>query len=268
MNRSDSSTVANRNGISMNGKITIEVPVETLDDALAATRGGADRLELCAALEVGGLTPSVGVLRAIRAESPLPVVCMIRPRSGGCRYGDRDFAVMMRDRDILIENGAHGVVFGFLDADGAIDPARLIPFLEGVPNTIETVFHRAFDLVGDPATSLEMLAESKVTRILTSGGKPAAGEGAGAIRRLIEQAAGRIEILGGGGIRLENAADLIRATGLSQIHSSCRATAQDRSARLHPEIRFGLPELPPETEHRRTDAGLVACLRAAVAEFG
>jgi copper homeostasis protein len=252
----------------MSGRtILIEVPVETLDDALASTRGGADRLELCAALEVGGLTPSIGVLRAIKAASPLPVVCMVRPRSGGCRYSDNDFAVMMRDRDSLIENGADGVVFGFLDQDGAIDASRVGTFLSGIPDSVETVFHRAFDLVGDPAGSLEILIESKITRILTSGGKPAAPEGAGAIRKLVEQANGRIEIIGGGGIRLDNSANIVRETGLTQIHSSCRATAQDRSARLHPEIRFGLPELPPETQHRRTDAGLVACLRAALAEF-
>lgn len=251
----------------MNGKILIEVPVETLDDALAATRGGADRLELCAALEVGGLTPSVGVLRAIRDESPLPVMAMVRPRSGGCRYGDKDFAVMLRERDILIENGAAGLVFGFLDNDGAIDETRLDRFLDGIPEHVETVFHRAFDLVGDATRSLEILIDRKITRILTSGGKPAAPEGAEAIRQLVEAASGRIQILGGGGIRLENAADIVRNTGLKQIHASCRATAQDRSARLHPEIRFGLPELPPETQHRRTDAGLVACLRAALAEF-
>jgi copper homeostasis protein len=251
----------------MNGKILIEVPVETLDDALAATRGGADRLELCAALEVGGLTPSVGVLRAIQAESPLPVMAMIRPRSGGCRYGDRDFDVMLRDRDILIENGASGVVFGFLDNDGSIDEARLRKFLEGIPGQIETVFHRAFDLVGDPARSLELLVTNHVRRVLTSGGKPSVPEGVDAIRALIEMSQARIEIIGGGGIRLDNAADIVRAIGLTQIHASCRATAQDRSARLHPEIRFGVPELPPETEHRRTDAGLVACLRAAMAEF-
>jgi len=249
------------------GRILIEVPVETLDDALAATRGGADRLELCAALEVGGLTPSIGLLRAIKAASPLPVVCMVRPRSGGCRYSENDFAVMLRDRDLSIENGADAVVFGFLDQDGAIDESRLAAFLSGIPESVETVFHRAFDLVGDPAGSLELLVESKVTRILTSGGKPDAPEGVGDIRKLVEQANGRIELIGGGGIRLENVADLVRQTGLTQIHSSCRATAQDRSARLHPEIRFGLPELPPETQHRRTDAGLVACLRAALAEF-
>lgn len=249
------------------GKILIEVPVETLDDAMAATRGGADRLELCAALEVGGLTPSIGVLRAIKASSPLPVMCMVRPRSGGCRYSENDFAVMLRDRDLMIENGADGIVFGFLDQDGAIDATRVGAFLDGIHATVETVFHRAFDLVGDPAGSLEFLVESKVTRILTSGGKPSAPEGVEAIRKLVEQADGRIELIGGGGIRLENAAEIVIRTGLRQIHSSCRATAQDRSARLHPEIRFGLPELPPETQHRRTDAGLVACLRAAMAEF-
>jgi copper homeostasis protein len=250
----------------MSNKILLEVPVETLDDAISAARGGADRLELCAALEVGGLTPSVGVLRAIKGECPLPVMAMIRPRSGGCCYSENDFAVMLKDRDLMLDNGADGVVFGFLDRDGQLDESRIHRFLVGLPGNVQSVFHRAFDLVGEPSKALESLVAHRVSRILTSGGQPSAPEGTAAIRDAVERAAGRIEILGGGGIRLENAAEVVRAAGLSQVHASCRATAQDRSARLHPEIRFGLPVLPPETEHRRTDAGLVACMRAAVLE--
>jgi copper homeostasis protein len=245
-------------------KILLEVAVETLDDALAATRGGADRLELCAALEVGGLTQGAGVLQAIRAESPLPIMAMVRPRSGGCHYNDRDFSVMLKDRDFLIKHGASGLVFGFLDRDGHIETDRLKAFLSGIPTGVETVFHRAFDFVENAAESLEVLIGHKVTRILTSGLKPSITEGVATIRELIQLSNGRIEILGGGGIRLENVREVVEQTGLSQIHASCRATAQDRSPRLRPEIRFGLPEMPPETVHRRTDASLVACMRAAL----
>lgn len=245
-------------------KILLEIAVETLDDALAATRGGADRLELCAALEVGGLTPGAGVLRAIGQESPLPVMAMVRPRCGGCFYNDRDFSVMLNDRDFLLENGASGLVFGFLDRDGHVEESRLKAFLEGIPAGIETVFHRAFDFVENPADSLEVLIEHGVKRVLTSGLKPSIVDGTEQIRALIEQANGRIEILGGGGIRLENVRQVVEQTGLVQVHASCRATAQDRSPRLRPEIQFGLPELPPETVHRRTDASLVACMRAAL----
>ncbi len=245
-------------------KILLEVAVETLDDALAATRGGADRLELCAALEVGGLTQGAGVLQAIRAESPLPIMAMVRPRSGGCHYNDRDFSVMLKDRDFLINHGVSGLVFGFLDRDGHIETDRLKAFLSGLPTEVETVFHRAFDFVENAAESLEVLIGHNVTRILTSGLKPSITEGVATIRELIQLSNGRIEILGGGGIRLENVREVVEQTGLSQIHASCRATAQDRSPRLRPEIRFGLPEMPPETVHRRTDASLVACMRAAL----
>jgi copper homeostasis protein len=246
------------------GKILLEIAVETLDDALAAARGGADRLELCAALEVGGLTPGAGILRAIGHESELPVMAMVRPRCGGCHYNDRDFDVMLRDRDFLVENGAQGLVFGFLDRDGHVEESRLKAFMDGIPAGVETVFHRAFDFVEDAGQSLEVLVSHGVTRVLTSGLKPTVVDGVDEIRRLIEQAAGRIEILGGGGIRLENVRQVVEKTGLKQVHTSCRATAQDRSPRLRPEIRFGLPELPPETVHRRTDASLVACMRAAL----
>lgn len=245
-------------------EIILEIAVETLDDALAASRGGADRLELCSALEVGGLTPGAGVLKAIREETPLPVLAMVRPRCGGCHYNDRDFSVMLRDRDFLVEQGAKGLVFGFLDRDGHIETNRLKAFLNGVPASVETVFHRAFDFVENPAESLETLVEHGVTRILTSGLKPTIVEGVATIRELMRLADGRIEILGGGGIRLENVRDIVEQTSLRQIHASCRAAAQDRSGRLRPEIKFGLPEMPPETEHRRTDASLVTCMRAAL----
>ncbi len=244
--------------------IIVEVPVETLDDAVAATRGGADRLELCSALELGGLTSNASVLRAIKENSPLPVVAMVRPRSGGCHYSASDFLVMQRQRDEMLSAGASGIVFGFLDRDGHIEETRLTEFLRDIPPGIETVFHRAFDLVENAIESLEVLMAQKVTRILTSGLKPTAPEGIDQIRQLIHHSAGRIEIIVGGGIRLENAAEVVGATGTRQIHASCRAIAQDRSPRLRPEIKFGLPELPPETVHRRTDAGLVACMRAAL----
>ena len=145
-----------------------------------------------------------------------------------------------------------------------MDAARLKAFLDGIPTGVETVFHRAFDFVESAEETLEVLVSHRVTRILTSGLKPTVVDGTGVIRRLIEQAAGRIEILGGGGIRLDNVRQVVEETGLRQVHASCRATAQDRSPRLRPEIQFGLPELPPETVHRRTDASLVACMRAAL----
>lgn len=245
-------------------KILLEVPVETLDDAIAASRGGADRLELCAALEVGGLTPNASLLKLIRENVPQPVVAMIRPRSGGCHYSANDFLVMQRQRDEMLSAGAAGIVFGFLDRDGHVEESRLKEFLRDVPAGIDTVFHRAFDLVENAMESLELLIIHNVTRILTSGLKPTSSEGLLLIRDLIAQSAGRIEIIVGGGVRLENVAEIVAASGSRQIHASCRATAQDRSPRLRPEIKFGLPELPPETVHRRTDAGLVACMRAAL----
>lgn len=245
-------------------RITLEIPVESLDDALAASRGGADRLELCAALELGGLTPTISVFHCISEQVAIPVVAMIRPRSGGCYYTDNDFQVMLRQRDDFIEAGVAGLVFGFLDRDGHIDTKRLEHFVGGVPDTVQTVFHRAFDFVENPAESLDVLISNKITRVLTSGLKPAAVDGIETIKALVLQASGRIEILAGGGVRFENALEIVQATSVNQIHTSCRATAQDRSPRLRPEIQFGLPQLPPETEHRRTDAGLVACMRAAL----
>ena len=245
-------------------KILLEVPVETLDDAIAASRGGADRLELCAALELGGLTSNASLLKTIRENVPQPVVAMIRPRSGGCHYSANDFLVMQRQRDEMLSAGASGIVFGFLDRDGHVEESRLTDFIRDIHPGVETIFHRAFDLVENAIEALELLISHKITRILTSGLKPTAPEGLSLIRDLISESAGRMEIIVGGGVRLENVAEIVAACGTRQIHASCRATAQDRSPRLRPEIKFGLPEMPPETVHRRTDAGLVACMRAAL----
>src|SRR6266540_2840215 len=179
--------------------ILLEVIVSSLDDARAAAAGGADRFELCSALALGGLTPSLGLLAAIKAELPQPVVFMVRPREGGMAYTEAEYAVMERDAVLALEAGADGLVFGFLTPEGAVDVSRCHRFLAriagvGRPRS-QLVFHRAFDVVPDPSVALEQLIDLGITRVLTSGQAPRALEGLPVIRRLVEQAAGRIEVL-------------------------------------------------------------------------
>jgi copper homeostasis protein len=239
--------------------ILLETIVSSLDDARAARAGGADRFELCSALALGGLTPSLGTLAAIKAELAVPVMFMVRPREGGMAYTGGEFAVMERDAALALAAGADGLVFGFLTPTGAVDTARCRRFIAGARRRaggrpVQFVFHRAFDVVAEPATALEQLVELGCTRLLTSGRAPLAVDGAAEIRRTVEQAAGRIEVLPGGGLRAGNVADLVRATGVNQVHLSITAPAADPSAAANPAVRFGGADpLPTELEYRAVD---------------
>jgi copper homeostasis protein len=203
-------------------ELLVEAVCCTVDECLEAEANGADRIELCTALVVGGLTPSLGTLIEARAATRLPIVSMVRAREGGFCYSARELATMRRDAELALSHGANGIVFGILRADGSVDAARCRE-LVAIAGRAETVFHRAFDDVSDPFAALETLISLGFTRILTSGGQPTAVAGAPLLRRLADRAAGRIEILPGGGVRAANVAELLRVSGLSAVHLSDRA---------------------------------------------
>src|SRR5438067_10431318 len=145
----------------MSTRILLEVIVSSLDDARAAAAGGADRFGLCSALALGGLTPSLGTLAAIKAETAVPVMCMLRPREGGMAYTDGETAVIERDGDLALQAGADGLVFGFLTPEGDVDVPRCRRLLARAAQKpgLQLVFHRAFDVVRDPAAALEQLID-------------------------------------------------------------------------------------------------------------
>lgn len=199
--------------------VLVEIVCQTPADARATREGGAHRIELCAALAVGGLTPTVGLLQAVREAAPgLAIMAMVRPRPGGFCYEDAELAVMERDADLLLEAGADGIVFGILDAGGVNMAAcrRLVERARAAGR--QTVFHRAFDVTPDPYAALDALIDLGVTRVLTSGRQRTALEGAPLLRELRERAAGRIEILAGGGVRPNNVREIVQATGCNQVH--------------------------------------------------
>ena len=237
------------------GKILLEISCGSIDDALQAQAGGADRVELSSALFVGGLTPSAGTLQFAREQLRIPIMTMVRPRAAGFCYSDAEFATMKMDVEHAIGSGADGVVFGCLSADGTIDLSRT-RVLRDLAGTRPTVFHRAFDFTPDPFRALDELIDCGVTRILTSGQQPTAVEGADLIRQLIEHARGRIEILPGSGIRAWNVEELLARTGCSQVHLSASKPICDPSAHARPQISFTRP-IPPEDSYHVTDASLV-----------
>lgn len=252
-------------------RILLETIVSSLDDARAAAAGGADRFELCTALAVGGLTPSLGLLASIKAVTDVPVMFMLRPREGGMAYTEDECAVIERDLELALEHGADGFVFGFLTPESAVDVARcrrLLRRMETAGRPLQTVFHRAFDVVADPHTALEQLVDLGITRVLTSGRAALATNGLDEIRRNVEQAAGRIQILPGGGIRLDTVEQVVRETGVEQVHLSITEPAPDPSAASNPQIRFGVDPPASETEYRAVTADGVRRVREALDGMG
>ena len=200
-------------------RILIEVAMESVEDAIAAEEGGADRLELCSALDLGGLTPSLGMYDAVRHVSKLPVFVMIRPRSGDFVYSEYEIAVMKRDIAYFLPLKPDGFVFGILHADATINHNAcrdLIVAASGVPCT----FHRAFDRTANNLQALDDCVALGFKRILTSGRAADAIAGIRNLTQLAEQAEGRIGLLPCGRIRQDNVAEIVRQTSFREIHGS------------------------------------------------
>ncbi len=245
-------------------KVQLEVCCGSAEDAIAAFRGGACRVELNFDLFHGGLTPTVGSLRTVKRAVPGgTVMCMVRPREGGFCYTDTEYAVMLEDARVLLENGADGIVFGFLHGDGTVDTDRCRAMLD-IIGPRESVFHRAIDVVPDVNAALDALIALGVTRVLTSGQAPTVPEGIPVLRAMLAHAAGRIQILPGCGITAANAAWCCEALGVDTVHAAVHRTAHDNSAMGNPAIYFGGAVYPPEDRYSLTHAADVAALLAAL----
>ena len=204
--------------------VLVEGCVEGLADAQAAARGGADRLELCADLAIGGTTPTAEVIRAVKGRVFIPVFVMARPRGGSFVYAAAEIEATHRDIETAIAAGADGVVVGALTPEHEIDVTALRGFVTragGVPVT----FHRAFDQVADFARALETLVDAGVQRVLTAGGQGTALEGAAVLKSLVEQAGDRIVVMAGGKVRGHNAREIIARTEVRELHARCESNA-------------------------------------------
>lgn len=202
----------------MKNRALLEISVETLDAAVAAVRGGADRVELCEDLSVGGVTPGRDLIKAARERVRVPIFVMIRPRGGNFCYSPAEFRQMKDEIAQAKEAGMDGVVLGILTPEQRVDIERtkeLVDLAKPLPAT----FHRAFDELTDLAPALEGVIAAGATRVLTSGGKATAEDGSAEIERLLEQARDRIVILPGGGIRPANLSRIVRATRAAEFHS-------------------------------------------------
>lgn len=236
--------------------IVLEICCGSAEDAIEAAEGGANRIELCSSLFLGGLTPSLGSLLEVKQRVKIPVIAMNRPRQAGFCYSATEFAMMERDTELLVEYGADGIVFGILNPDGTIDIRRTKELHTRIGSR-QAVFHRAFDVTPDPFQALEELIDLGITRVLTSGQKNDAPQAIELIRRLIERAEGRIEVLPGAGITLGNVRDFVAMTKATQIHMTAFASRTDTSTFANPAIQFGSPNGPAESAYELTDRDLV-----------
>jgi copper homeostasis protein len=201
--------------------ITLEVCVDNTAGLAAALDGGADRIELCSALEIGGLTPSAGLLRTA-SNSPVPVVAMIRPRGGDFCFDEAETALMLHEIDAVAASGLQGVVLGASLPDGRLD-RRTLERLghRAAQRGLRCTLHRAIDLCPDLAQATRLAIDLGFERILTSGGARSAPEGLDGLQRCFDAAAGRITIMPGAGVNAGNVHLLRVRLPLTDVHASC-----------------------------------------------
>ncbi len=239
------------------GDCLLEVCVDGADGLMAALAGGADRIELCSALALSGLTPVPGLMR-LAARQSRPAYAMIRPRPGDFCFSPAEIDVMRGDIDAARGAGLPGVVLGASRADGSLDAdvlARLVEHASGLGLTL----HRAFDVAPDLDAALETAIALGFERVLTSGGEPTAPAGADRLRALVDRAAGRIGVMAGSGVTPTNVRALVEGAGVREVHGSF---SRKRLAVARPErlqaLGFDL------AEQAETDAASVAAARAAL----
>lgn len=213
--------------VSVRPTMLVEICVDSAESALAAERGGANRVELCGNLKEGGTTPSAGCIKATRRHLKIGLQVIIRPRGGDFLFSESEMETMREDIRMAKELGADGLVIGCLTADGHIDQPRTSELLD-LSRPLNVTFHRAFDMCRDPRQGLEELIDLGVDRVLTSGQDESCVEGLDLIAALQKQAADRIIVLPGGGITPQNVRQIVEGTGVREVHLSARTIVESR----------------------------------------
>ncbi|MFT7462139.1 MAG: copper homeostasis protein [Pseudohongiellaceae bacterium] len=237
--------------------ITLEICTDSASGAAAAEAGGAQRVELCSALSLGGLTPSAGCIEQAVAATTLPIMVMIRPRPGDFCYDRSELATMAADIDRAAELGAKGVVFGVLSPDGTLDTEAIARLAER-SRPLAVVVHRAIDVTVNPVASIESLAALDVDRVLSSGGAPTAPLGAETLARMIQAANGRLVVMPGGGVRERHVAALLAATGARELHVTAGVVCDGPMEFREAQVSMASAHPPGEFERKTTYSDRVA----------
>ncbi len=217
-------------------RILFEACVESTDLAIAAEKGGADRIELCVDLDIGGVTPPQPMIAETRRHLTIPIHVLIRPHGGDFCYSNEEFDQMKSGVLFAKKAGANGIVVGILNQDKTVDVERT-RILTELARPMSVTFHRGFDETPDPHRALQDIIGMGIERLLTSGQKPAAEEGVSLIRALVQRSADRLKVMPGGGVNEINALEIIDETGASELHGSLRSgggylTAAEYSERV------------------------------------
>lgn len=240
----------------------LEICIDSAHAAIAAEKGGAQRVELCDNLAEGGTTPSAGMVALTRRHITIGLHVLIRPRRGDFLYTDLEFEVMKHDIEVAKNLGADGVVLGVLKADGTIDLNRTRALIE-LAQPLSVTFHRAFDLTPDPFQALDDLLQLGVQRLLTSGQKPSAFDGAPLIRELVKQAGEQLIVMPGAGINAQNIKEIIAVTGAKEYHTSARSKFDGGMAFRREQLFMASAQPLSEYEHYTADANKIALIRQA-----
>lgn len=232
--------------------VLLEACVDSVESALAAQAGGADRVELCEDLLEGGTTPSAGMIEVCQERLGIPMHVLVRPRGGDFVYSDTEIEVMQRDIALARRLGVNGVVFGALRPDGSIDLERTRALM-GAARPLSITFHRAFDFTPDADAALDVLIRLGIERVLTSGQAPTAMEGTQALQRLVTRAEGRIGILAGGGLNEENIAGVAERTGVREVHVRATALLESPASFRPRHLTLLKQPLPNEFDRAVTD---------------
>lgn len=235
-------------------RLLLEIAANSVESALAAQAGGADRVELCANPGEGGTTPSYGTIAVARERLRIPLHVLVRARSGDFVYSEAELDAMRRDIETCVRLGCDGIVIGALDAAGHVDMAACRALIEAAGG-LDVTFHRAFDVVADRAAAMEAVIGLGCSRILTSGGADSALDGAAVIAADIERAAGRIALIAGAGLTPGNIAEVARLAGVRELHASAKGFDPGIGADGPAGLARG---------HWRSDAATVRALREAL----
>lgn len=246
--------------------LNIEVCVDSVESALAAQEGGADRVELCDNLMEGGTTPSAGMIEVACERLQIGLHVIIRPRGGDFVYSETELEVMRRDIIRAKALRCDGVVLGMLTPDGEIDLDRTAELVE-LARPLSVTFHRAFDMTADPFRALDDLIGLGVDRVLTSGQEASALEGVDLIRDLVRRAGDRIVVMPGGGVG-RHIRKIVERSGVREVHLTATKTVESVMRYRNARVAMGSPLRAPEFSWRTTDADAVRALRQAVEELG
>ncbi|KDM91909.1 copper homeostasis protein CutC [Photobacterium galatheae] len=239
----------------------LEVCIDNIESLHAAQQGGATRIELCSSLSLGGLTPSLGFMRQAARTAKIPVYAMIRPRQGDFLFSDEDLEIMLADIHAAKQAGLQGVVIGVLTRDGQIDTVQLSALMQAAQG-LGVTFHRAIDQCADYHEALDILMSAGCERVLTSGLKASALEGADTLADMVRYCGNRLSIMAGAGVTADNAAQILSRTGVRELHLSGKHTRPSQMMHVASEAHMGSQDVDDFAIPVTSSEKIAAVLRA------